>query len=395
MQGPVAPRPALTQKGIRKMICNEAQKKVDELVDGSLVGRERDEFERHLLGCPECRSYLDWVRWLSAAARALPEMTPARDFWQDISGELAGPGASVVCLADHKAFPHRRLDRLPNTHLYWSALIPQLGKAVALVCILLGFGFALMLISDEQLAETGWSVKWQSEGAIQERGDLTGQLSVGQLMETDSRSTAHIEIASIGQVEVRPNSRVRLVESHENEQRMALEKGKIRALILAPPRLFFVETPSALAVDLGCAYELSVDEEGNGRLEVTSGWVSLEYGGMESLVPAGAVCTSRPGRGPGTPHFPDAGSDFQATLAEIDSGSASSETVAAALARARLRDTLSVWHLFARVEPKARPAVYDGLSALVPAPEGVTREGVLRLDPTMLALWKDELQVHW
>jgi len=377
------------------MICNEAQKKVDELVDGSLVGRERDEFERHLLGCPECRSYLDWVRWLSVAARALPEMAPARDFWQDISGELAEPGASVVCLADHKAIGSRRRSPLPDIHLYRRALIPRLGKAAALVCILLAFGFALMLVSDEPVAETGWSVKWESQGGAQERGDLAAQLSVGQMMETDSRSTAHIEIASIGQVEVRPNSRVRLVESHENEQRMALEKGVIRALILAPPRLFFVETPSALAVDLGCAYELSVDENGNGKLEVTSGWVALEYGGIESLVPAGAVCTSRPGRGPGTPHFPDAAPGFKAALAEIDAGSAGTAAIEAALAGARLRDTLSVWHLFARVEPRVRPAVYDRLSALVPAPEGVTREGVMQLDPTMLSLWKGELQAHW
>jgi len=164
---------------------------------------------------------------------------------------------------------------------------------------------------------------------------------------------------------------------------------------LAPPRLFFVETPSALAVDLGCAYELSVDENGNGKLEVTSGWVALEYGGIESLVPAGAVCTSRPGRGPGTPHFPDAAPGFKAALAEIDAGSAGTAAIEAALAGARLRDTLSVWHLFARVEPRVRPAVYDRLSALVPAPEGVTREGVMQLDPTMLSLWKGELQAHW
>ncbi len=214
-------------------------------------------------------------------------------------------------------------------------------------------------------------------------------------METDSQSTAHIDIASIGHVEVRPNSRVRLVESRESEQRMALERGRIKALILAPPRLFFVETPSALAVDLGCAYELSVDEQGNGKLEVTSGWVSLEYRGLESLVPAGAVCTSRPGRGPGTPHFPDAAAGFQAALARIDSGSGGREALAAVLEGARLRDTLSLWHLFARVEPAARPILYDGLSALVPAPDGVTKEGVSRLDPTMLALWKDELQMNW
>jgi len=34
-----------------------------------------------------------------------------------------------------------------------------------------------------------------------------------------------------------------------------------------------------------------------------------------------------------------------------------------------------------------RPGVYDRLAALAPPPNGVTREGILRLDRTMLDAW--------
>ena len=41
---------------------------------------------------------------------------------------------------------------------------------------------------------------------------------------------------------------------------------------------FYVDTPAASAVDLGCVYELEVGDDGGGMLEVIYGWVSLEAG---------------------------------------------------------------------------------------------------------------------
>ena len=57
---------------------------------------------------------------------------------------------------------------------------------------------------------------------------------------------------------------------------MSLSKGAIHARIWAPPKQFFVNTPSATAVDLGCEYTLQVDEDGGGLIRVTLGWVSFE-----------------------------------------------------------------------------------------------------------------------
>ena len=48
---------------------------------------------------------------------------------------------------------------------------------------------------------------------------------------------------------------------------LALARGEIRAKISAPPRLFFVDTPSGTAVDLGCEYTLQTDEDGTGMLQ--------------------------------------------------------------------------------------------------------------------------------
>ena len=90
------------------------------------------------------------------------------------------------------------------------------------------------------------------------------RLGSGEWIETDAGSRATVKIGEIGSVEVGPNTRVRVVATSRREHRLALERGQIRATISAPPKFFFVDTASGTAVDLGCEYALSTDEDGPG-----------------------------------------------------------------------------------------------------------------------------------
>ena len=74
----------------------------------------------------------------------------------------------------------------------------------------------------------------------------------GTWIETDDSSEAVITVGTIGRVQVEPNSRVQLIRTRERDHRLSLTKGTVQATTWAPPRLFFVETPSATATDLGC-----------------------------------------------------------------------------------------------------------------------------------------------
>jgi hypothetical protein len=225
-----------------------------------------------------------------------------------------------------------------------------------------------------------------------------GQLGVGEWLETDGNSRAQIAVSSIGRVNIDENTRVRLVETEPTEHRLELARGKLSAMIWAPPRLFFVDTPSAVAADLGCAYTLEVDDHGAGVLRVTAGWVALELKDRESMVPTGAACETRPGIGPGTPYFEDAPASFRSALEIVDfenDAAAKAGALDVMLSEARTRDTLTLWHLLARVEGNDRARVYDKIASFVPPPAGVTREGILNLDQTMLDRWKDSLEASW
>src|SRR6266700_7472829 len=219
----------------------------------------------------------------------------------------------------------------------------------------------------------------------------TGKLSVGQTLVTDSSSRANITLNETGTIDVEAGSRIRLVQSGRGRKRLSLEHGTIHATIWAPPGEFVVDTPSAVAVDLGCVYTLQVDDSGAGLLRTTLGWVGFKLDGHESFIPAGAVCATRPKIGPGTPYFEDASASFRDALAKFDFTKITPQErnalLGILLVDARQQDALTLWHLLSRVSDADRLGVYDRLAVLAPAPKDVTREGILRLDQKMLDSW--------
>jgi hypothetical protein len=220
----------------------------------------------------------------------------------------------------------------------------------------------------------------------------TARWRVGEWLETDATSRALIQVGQFGQVEVDPRSRVRLVKVGDGEHRLALARGRIYASIVAPPRLFQVETPSAVAIDLGCAYTLEVDEGGSSLLRVTSGWVALARNGREAFVPAGALCRAEPDGRLGTPYFEDAPARLRQALARFDFAGDKTNALGDALAEARPRDALTLWHLLARAEGGERERTYERLVALVPAAKDFDKADTLRLDPATMAQWKEAVE---
>ncbi len=280
--------------------------------------------------------------------------------------------------------------------LRWSY---QLG-AVAAVLVVAVAAFFLLRPSPAENFGPAWDVArlegtprvgWHSIG--EKTGP--GKLRIGQTLVTDSSSRAAITLDETGRVEVDGGSRLRLVANGPGRKRLSLERGTIHATIWAPPGEFVVDTPSAVAVDLGCVYTLHVDDSGAGLLRTTLGWVGFKLNGHESFIPAGAVCATRPKIGPGTPYFEDASESFREALAKFDFAATTPQErnalLGVLLVDARKNDALTLWHLLSRVSDADRPGVYDRLAVLAPPPAGVTREGILRLDRQMLDSWWNSL----
>jgi hypothetical protein len=140
---------------------------------------------------------------------------------------------------------------------------------------------------------------------------------------------------------------------------------------------------------------MDVDSAGNGVMQVTLGSVSLERDGRESLVPAGASCRTRAKVGPGTPYFDDAPDSLKQALTAIDFDKGGSGALETVLAAARVRDTLTLWHLLSRVNASDRFRVYSRMVVLAPLPNRISKTKVLQLDAQELKYWREELAWKW
>ena len=365
------------------MFAKHVTNDISSYCHGELSAEEARLFNEHLMACVKCRTQFEQIKLGVKLAEQLPRIQAPEKLWQELEGKL-------------QRIPSRR-SSITNVYFHsWQIR----AAAAAILIVTSAFGFWLVFSGQPSVNGTAfWQV--QTLGGtprIDSAGVRNkGQLAVGQWLETDADSRAQINVASIGQVEIDANTRVRLLQTQPTEHRLELARGKMSARIWAPPRLFFVDTPSAVAADLGCAYTLEVDDAGASLLRVTAGWVALELKDRESMVPSGAACQTRPGIGPGTPYFEDASPEFRQALTTIDFGGNPSDNAAidALLKNTRPRDTLTLWHLLERVNIEERVKVYDKIATFVPPPEGVTQDGILKLDSVMLEKWRDELEPTW
>lgn len=350
---------------------------------GELSTDESREFSEHVLACAKCRSEFEEIKLGIRFAEQITLVPAPEGLWAGIDQKLAGVSTAR-----------------PGKHRFaiWNFQYVAIASAILLVVLA---GLWWLSRDDTSIHSTvGWDVQ-RLNGTIKIGSTGVrdkGKLGVGEWLETGGNSKAEIAVGSIGSVELDSDTRVRLLQTQPTEHRLELARGKMSAHIWAPPRLFFVDTPSAVAADLGCAYTLEVDDAGASLLRVTSGWVALELKERESIVPAGAACETRPGVGPGTPYFEDALPEFRQALTKVDFASDStvrSSALDLMLARSRSQDTLTLWHLLARVNERDRGKIYDKIVSFVKPPKEVTREGIMRLDSTMLQVLKNQLAPSW
>jgi hypothetical protein len=214
-----------------------------------------------------------------------------------------------------------------------------------------------------------------------------GVLPVGGTLDTGAHE-AELAIADIGSAQLSPQTRVRLDGTSAERHQLYLERGRMDAFVVAPPRIFAVGTPSGQVTDLGCAYTLEVDENGSGSVVVRSGMVELEAAnGRVVVVPAGASARLLAGRRASLPLTKTADAQLAAAVTDFHRGTAGA--LERVLAAAKATDAITVANLVRVVSDEKKRTVLERLAQLVTPPQNMSVDDVLELD--LFDMWFDEI----
>jgi hypothetical protein len=204
-----------------------------------------------------------------------------------------------------------------------------------------------------------------------------------------------IAIARIGAMLVEPGSAITLTETTSARHRITLDRGSISVRVWAPPARFAIRTPAGNVIDLGCVFDLNVDAAGLTQLKVLTGWVQLENGWGETLVPAGTSATMLAARRPSVPVYDDAAPLFKARVPEFERAvdDATRLGILPEIAvSARRRDVLTLLMLANQSTGAVKRALLERAAELRPPPADVTIEQILA-DRSRLWIWYDALDL--
>ena len=217
-----------------------------------------------------------------------------------------------------------------------------------------------------------------------------GVLPVGGRLDTGANE-AKLTIANIGKAQLGKQTRVRLERTDTERHQLALERGKLHAKVAAPPRLFAVTTKHTDVVDLGCEYEIEVDDRGAGNICVFTGLVELATkSGPTVVTPEGSCAAILEGQRPSLPYARDARPELVAAVRAYDRGEPAAIEHLLAIAQSRDGITLIALAAIHRREPAGR-AVLERLMELSPPPDAEISVDSALVDDDHFGMWRNDI----
>ena len=285
-----------------------------------------------------------------------------------------------------------RLAAATSSRIAWFVRRPVFAMAVSLtLAVVVGAASFLWWRSNWPVGAS-WKVAIEHPSSARE--PVRTQLRLDEPLQLDATASARISIARIGSMHVEPGSALTLVESSSRRHRVMLDRGAVSVRVWAPPGRFSFNTPAGLVLDMGCIFDLRVDEDGTARVQVKTGWVELENGWGETLVPAGASSLMSAAMPPGAPIFDDASIEFRLSVRALEQAGddqARSRLAPAVIRTARTRDVLTLMMLANASSVPLKRQFLQRAAQLFPPPPTVTVDAIVGGDKDQLWQWKDTL----
>lgn len=228
------------------------------------------------------------------------------------------------------------------------------------------------------------------------QGPRADRLVVGEPLTVDASGVARVDVARVGSMAVRGGTELTLRSTASNRHRLALTRGTVDVRVWAPPGAVVLQTPAGEVIDLGCIFQVQVDESGAARVSVETGWVQLDNVYGELLVPAGASSEMHPGEAPRVAIYADAAAPFRDGVRAFERALSRDGADVDALAfvdLARRRDVYTLLLLSRSVPAPAARVILARAAALVAPPATVDVDDIVNGDRDALWRWLEALDL--
>jgi hypothetical protein len=374
--------------------CSEVKYYLSDYSRGILLDEMRSELHDHLNGCINCSRMLDEIISSGSKRRAINKVK---------SEKISKAGSHHESEKNKNYNKHPRYV-IPSDNTFDDENIKLKNKlffitndidnnklfAVSAIISTIALGIILAFLIFDSSPNKFWIVEKISGYPVIQSQIMTSQgiLKVGEKLITDSESRARLIIASFGEIDIEPQTEIKFIETKSAEYQLFLSKGKISVRTWAAPKLFSIETPSAVIKDFGGIYYLTVDEKFNTKLQVKSGWVLMIADDIKSLLSTASICYADKKSGMGVPFSINATDSFKSALYNFNLETRTGNELSTILSESQKEDLSSLFHLLIRSRNEQREKIFNRIKLLSVIPQQITQDGILNGDKDMLGrLW--------
>lgn len=391
-----------TNKSTTRNFCDETERLIDDYLEGNISPKDKEIMESHIDSCEDCKGYLEATSKLKLQLGSLStnyeylSSSEKDELWKGVESKVDFEKRQTEELNKNFEDPAYRKYGLLYKYRYYASAFAALIVIGMIFFAVKNFKFESPVLTkqDSYGLPSYWKVTSLSGTPFisEEAMAKLDSIRDGEYIITNDSSRAELFITDIGKVLVEPNTKLMIVKGKDGRNKLSVIYGTIDADMKKVQEPVHVELPSAIAMDDGGSYKVTVDGSGDGLFYVKSGQVEVVSGNKQSVVPAGSLVMTKKDKGVGTPFSNLSSSVFKKALYNFDFGNCDVSCVTTILNSANKNDAVSLVNMITQVEEQYKDRVYAKVASFVPPPHPVHRDSIPFIDEKEIEDWVTKIE---
>ena len=391
-----------TNKSTTRNFCDETERLIDDYLEGNISPKDKEIMDSHVDSCEDCKGYLEATSKLKLQLGSLStnyeylSSSEKDELWKGVESKVDFEKRQTEELNKNFEDPAYRKYGLLYKYRYYASAFAALIVIGMIFFAVKNFKFESPVLTkqDSYGLPSYWKVTSLSGTPFisEEAMAKLDSIRDGEYIITNDSSRAELFITDIGKVLVEPNTKLMIVKGKDGRNKLSVIYGTIDADMKKVQEPVHVELPSAIAMDEGGSYKVTVDGSGDGLFYVKSGQVEVVSGNKQSVVPAGSLVMTKKDKGVGTPFSNLSSSVFKKALYNFDFGNCDVSCVTTILNSANKNDAVSLVNMITQVEEQYKDRVYAKVASFVPPPHPVHRDSIPFIDEKEIEDWVTKIE---